>query len=1322
MKHLTGVPFYVLALLILCLSLTMTPHVMAQIQQGNGLISAWNGLGRTTCKCVDRDADGYGDGPKAILVTTSTSATVVGTVTLPLATISGTFLGTINGTNQVTFPAGIFAGSYDFQVGEKISGTGIPAGTFIDNPTVLNSQLTLTQAATATGTFVFTVTITTGSVLSVGTGPVMEKAIVSAISGNNVTTTLIYPHPLGSMVKTQGCAGPDGDDWDPLRWTWGNGSDGQLKQLWGTIPAFMAHRGFNLSHDNPIPGDAASAAGILAAYQTPHAIWYVAPSPAIAPNTVAGSNSNSCTTEASPCLNQDGLNSKGYTSGDMIVARQGWNNAGASQAFNPANGTSSLYTSLVSYPGERMVLDGSFGSASGVNLVGPYHDLIFDGMIIQNGASVSGGTIDGTGHVNNNDILFEGINGGNGGSGISSMSMFNGLQYITIQDSILHDNDCAGGGCQHGIYWGCRDVACSFITYRRSIAYGNDSNGFTFNGRCTSCVFSQLISFSNGISGVTLEMGVSNSTYNDILMFSNANNGLTIFNYPGDCPSQGGTGNICPYNQTGNTFENITIYQTGNANLANANNGAGSCPTNISYCGQSGIAVANTTSPLTGNLGSNTYRNIFVSSYGYVNHYPPIIFEDTVASCGTSCLSWLSTSTFNNVTSFQTDGQTSVATQGIFGFGPGSFGFVPYTCAQAASHTTLTNCNVADPLFITEGLSLWNVESNYDFRLSSTSPLIGAGTTTGVPAYDLTGVPFATTPSIGTLEVAPNFVWTNFTAPTIASVVAPVGGAQYSATATASSGTATLTLSGPYFTAHGNQAISQQQVYVTGCSVAAYNTTGTSITAFTANTISYPVTGSPVAATGCVVGESIDGSAEGNGNFAICPTCTPYNYPGVVNRFVSSWGSAVMTNGHTMVGGGGGHSDSGNNQFYSFNLANNTISMLNVPSVITALQWNAFPVFYKNNDGSYASRHMFGGLTYIPTTNKIFELGGGPYGNVGSPAYFGDTWLIDPATGIGTQQDPVNCPTTCGGSLGGYTNPFSATGNSGIAPFVINAYDPNTQTVFSIVNPSNGYMLQYTPCTGSNASVCNSYKIVSNSVAASGCATVNTCQTTFVDDVHKNLWVFGGSQAHYWTIGNATPTQVDPIIDSSCNTVFNAAAPGIVWDHNNVMARIYAGIGGDQTVWNFDPATGSCTVSSYGGAVPPVTSNANGTFGRWQYDATFNEFVWIGDTNTGVSILGPQTGCHIVPTSLPNGTVGVPYSQTFTEVSCSTGTWSTSGLLPTGISGCSGGSGATCTISGTPLDSGVFNFNVSYSTASNPITVTILPGVTNKLFLPTLIK
>ena len=76
-----------------------------------------------------------------------------------------------------------------------------------------------------------------------------------------------------------------------------------------------------------------------------------------------------------------------------------------------------------------------------------------------------------------------------------------------------------------------------------------------------------------------------------------------------------------------------------------------------------------------------------------------------------------------------------------------------YTCAQAASLTTVSGCRSQDPLFVAAQPSYWNSIASFNFRLQSNSPAIGSGGT-GSLAYDLLGKTYATPRSLGAYEAS----------------------------------------------------------------------------------------------------------------------------------------------------------------------------------------------------------------------------------------------------------------------------------------------------------------------------------------------------------------------------------------------------------------------------------------------------------------------------------------------------------------------------------------------------------------------------------------
>jgi chitodextrinase len=650
----------------------------------------------------------------AVTVTTSAgSSSVPPTVSLT-APAAGTSISGV-ATISATASSSVGIASVQFQLDGANLGspdTVAPYSYSWNTQTVTNGSHMLTVVATDTSGNTAT-SAAVGIVVSNGTTTGTSAASVNGLGAS--TYTCLDQDGDGYGVGP-GCTGPDADDTDATVHT-----AAQALAKYGSLSAFLTHLGY-----------------------TPQHIWYLAPTTA-AP---AGNDATGVRDDVThPYLTYAAINAK-VAAGDMIMLRNAWNGR-----ITPPNGAQGNPVVMMSYPGEQAVLDAKDAQNETILVLG-ISWWIVDGIKFQNGACMSGGTYDTNTASMFHDIFIRHVDAGQGGCGLGGFSAFNGLVNLTIEDSVFHDNDCPGGGCQHGVYLGSRGLPSSNVTFRRSIAFGNDYNGFTFNGRCTNCVFDQLLSYNNGIAGLTLEMGVSNSFARSNLLFNNAGGQLVIFNYPGDCPSQGGSSAICPYDQTGNLFENNTIYQTGNDKFAGGNTGSG-CPAGIYDCQQLGIVVNNTTNPLAGNLGGNTFQNNIVVNYGYSNHYPPIVFEDNqggAAMCGTACQSWLASSTFNGLLAYQLDGNNGA---GVIGAGWGtSFGYKPYTCAQASSVTNMSNCLNGNPMFVAASPSYWNSIGAFNFQLQQSSPAFHSGATAGLPAYDIAGSVFAASPSMGAYEYA----------------------------------------------------------------------------------------------------------------------------------------------------------------------------------------------------------------------------------------------------------------------------------------------------------------------------------------------------------------------------------------------------------------------------------------------------------------------------------------------------------------------------------------------------------------------------------------
>ena len=518
-----------------------------------------------------------------------------------------------------------------------------------------------------------------------------------------------------------GCSGRDADDLDATVF-----SSAQMLAKWSTLSAFLTHLGYS-----------------------PSRIWYMSTT----------GNDGSCVTGgapagiASPCLTFSRIYPN-LLAGDAVIYRAG-TYLEPGRITPPINGTSGHPLLFMAYPGEAVTIDTTASSSSNIDIVDRSY-VILDGFKLTRGLNngcISGGTssktvVPPTFH----NIVVRHIEANNCIWGFIAA----GLQYVTVEDAVMHDNLLNGG--QHGIYIGARsNNLSSDIIIQRVISYNNGYTGIQVNGNVSNLVEDQNISFGNLIADYSWENGVHNSFFRSNVAFNwGGSGGLVISEYDALegialCGPDGASvcvcapipneGSTCAHDQTGNLIENFTAYGTSKASDG------------TDVAGVPAIAVAlqnrrySCTTPTcqNANLGNNTFRNIIAVTYGIGNHYPPIIFNDNDRP-------YLSTSTFKNIVVKQTDASNGNAAIG-FGLNMASYGFNAYSCAAAAALTTISNCVNADPMFRAASPANFNSPGSFDFHLDSGSPAIRAGTSLGVPRFDLVGQAFAQMPpSIGAYE------------------------------------------------------------------------------------------------------------------------------------------------------------------------------------------------------------------------------------------------------------------------------------------------------------------------------------------------------------------------------------------------------------------------------------------------------------------------------------------------------------------------------------------------------------------------------------------
>src|SRR5215471_602947 len=490
------------------------------------------------------------------------------------------------------------------------------------------------------------------------------------------------------------CLGPDADDNDG---TVQNASQAIAK--YGTLQAFLAHLGYHPRRIFYLATNGNDSTGVADDPTRPYQTW---------------SKIN--------LLMANGT----FLPGDMVMFRGGtW----TGMTLAPISGISGKPVMLMAYPGETVWIDNHVTGATVVQINGKSF-ITIDGLKVTGGLGtsgcISGGTPDSSTTSAAHDIVIRNIEATNCFQG---MILMNGLVNITIEDNLIRGSSAGG---QHCIYIGSRALPSSNVTLHRNICYNAAWNGFHINGRFTNLQVDQNIIYSVGIAGLSLHEGVSNSFFRNNLIFNSTSQGIEISNYPGDCAQfgQGGQGSICPYDQTGNLFENNTVYQTGF-------DGKG-LPVQ-----QPAVKVKNNAINRVGDLGHQTWRNNIFIGYGMASHYPSVVYVDGDKD-------YLSTSMFANNIFWSLDGGNTSA---VIGFGyNANYGYQGYTCNQAASITTISGCMNVDPNFVNVSPAYYSLPAQFNFSLRAGSPAIGAGTILNAPVFDILGATRSSPPGVGAFE------------------------------------------------------------------------------------------------------------------------------------------------------------------------------------------------------------------------------------------------------------------------------------------------------------------------------------------------------------------------------------------------------------------------------------------------------------------------------------------------------------------------------------------------------------------------------------------
>ncbi|HEY7253689.1 MAG TPA: hypothetical protein VIG37_24580 [Methylomirabilota bacterium] len=260
----------------------------------------------------------------------------------------------------------------------------------------------------------------------------------------------------------------------------------------------------------------------------------------------------------------------------------------------------------------------------------------------------------------------------------------------------------------------------------------------------------------------------------------------------------------------------------------------------------------------------------------------------------------------------------------------------------------------------------------------------------------------------------------------------------------------------------------------------------------------------------------------------------------------------------------GGHGDYGGNEVYAFFLSSLSWQRLTDPS----------PVHPPNRtiealpDGRPASRHTYGGVSFLPTADKVFVTGGSLWGDGGGSR---GAWTFDVPSR--TWERRADAP--------------------GSQVTAMTAYDPTTKLVFSLIQ--NGRLVAYDPAK-------NSW---SERGSAGTWAEYDPARTMVLHPGRRTLLVVGGGKTTMFDISRSYAS-VQPLSTTGGDQIVNAQGPGLVYDP--VTDRIVGWAGGGD-VYSLDLATRVWTRQPPTSSAVPGPSPNQGTYGKWQYIPSKNAFV-----------------------------------------------------------------------------------------------------------------
>lgn len=320
---------------------------------------------------------------------------------------------------------------------------------------------------------------------------------------------------------------------------------------------------------------------------------------------------------------------------------------------------------------------------------------------------------------------------------------------------------------------------------------------------------------------------------------------------------------------------------------------------------------------------------------------------------------------------------------------------------------------------------------------------------------------------------------------------------------------------------------------------------------------------------------------------------------------IAAWSGGAWDPVHRqMLIFGGGHTDSGDNALYAFDLGTLAWSRLTDHSSVDLKDADPLP------DGQPASRHTYDGLQYLAGAQRLFAWGGSQWENGGITNL---TWVYDHASGWhDTGVSPPMSFTYAHGTA------YDAASDRVIMhhDYGLHAFDPASNTWTKLEDYG-------TPPYWPRYSISGDYRgVVDGSrglVWFLGARLYLVYDLATGEHVTDDWITEGGGE---FTNADTVVGHDEQVIHTGGAVVIEAAGPGV--DYDPVADALVAWTGGAP--WRLDLPTKTWSERSGVGA-PAAPQPSGGTYGRWRYIPRVNAFILVNDVDEDVAFYKHTAGC-----------------------------------------------------------------------------------------------